>query len=58
MGLKPWQTITTIYPTAGIALICIPRASKHLVKRYLDPKNMPKSASQEVFGGFGMSRDW
>ena len=26
------------------------QASKHLVRRYLDPKNIPKTPSQEVFG--------
>ena len=34
-----------------------PYASKHLVRRYLDPKNIPKTPSQEVSGRLGMSKE-
>ena len=30
-----------------------PYTSKHLLRRYLDPKNIPSTPSQEVFGCLG-----
>ena len=32
--------------------------SKHLLRRYLDPQNMPKTPSQEVFGCLGKMMLW
>ena len=31
--------------------------SKHLLRRYLDPKNIPQTPSQEVFGCLGL-HEW
>jgi len=35
-------------------IITIGRRSKHLVRRYLDPKNLPKRPSQYAFGSLGL----
>ncbi len=31
------------------------QASKHLIRRYLDPKNIPKTPSDQVFGRLGLT---
>ena len=31
------------------------QASKHLIRRYLDPKNIPKTPSEQVFGRLGLT---
>ncbi len=50
--LHPKRFKTSDVRNATILACLLIQASKHLVRRYLDPKNIPKTP-QEVFGRLG-----